>query len=282
MSFHKTESAGWWDPATPSTPIATGAQQVRELAADAAQQRSLDELSARISVCRACPRLVSWREEVAETKRRAFRDESYWGRPAPGFGDPDAELAILGLAPAAHGANRTGRVFTGDRTGDWLVAALYRAGYANQPTSTHLGDGLELNGVRVLSSVRCAPPQNKPSSEEVHTCAPWLDAELQLLAPRAILMLGGLAWQAGARALGRLGWQVPRPRPKFGHGQVMTARAALEPDQQQRASQAPDPSGEPWARELRIVGCYHPSQQNTFTGKLTESMFDSALAQCSV
>src|SRR5699024_5962012 len=145
--------------------------------------------------------------------------QQYWGRPAPGFGDPSARFVILGLAPAAHGANRTGRVFTGDRTGDWLFAALYRAGYANQPTAVHAGDGLELTGVRVLSSVRCAPPQNKPTTQEVHTCAPWLDQELGQLEPTVILALGGIAWQSVSTALVRLGWSLPRPRPRFGHGQ---------------------------------------------------------------
>lgn len=260
---------GWpGDPATPSTPVAHTADDVERLAPEAAATGDLEELSARISVCRACPRLVQWREDVARTRRRAFRDQRYWGRPAPGFGDPSARFVILGLAPAAHGANRTGRVFTGDRTGDWLFAALHRAGYANRPTAVHAGDGLELTGVRVLSSVRCAPPQNKPTTREVHTCAPWLDEELRLLEPTVILALGGIAWQSTATALIRLGWNLPRPRPRFGHGQLMSAEA---PDGGAAAV---------WGRRLRVVGCYHPSQQNTFTGRLTEEMFDAALALC--
>ncbi|MPV48708.1 MULTISPECIES: uracil-DNA glycosylase [unclassified Pseudactinotalea] len=298
--------SGWpGDLAGPRTPVAANARDVADLSElsalaggarervddeaaragdSAADAASLDELSARISVCRACPRLVDWREEVARTRRRAFRDQTYWGRPAPGFGDPRATFVILGLAPAAHGANRTGRVFTGDRTGDWLVEALYRAGYANQPTSTHAGDGLELTGVRMLSSVRCAPPQNKPTTEEVHTCAPWLDAELRLLRPTVLLALGGIAWQSAATALVRLGWQLPRPRPRFGHGQVMSAHPA-EPARPagDRATAGPGPTGEragAWAPRLRVVGCYHPSQQNTFTGRLTEEMFDAALELC--
>ena len=221
----------------------------------------LAALDARISVCRACPRLVQWREQVAGDKRAAFADQPYWGRPAPGFGDEAAQVLVVGLAPAAHGANRTGRVFTGDRSGDWLFAALHRAGYASQPTSVHAGDGLTLRGVRIIAAVRCAPPGNQPTVSERATCAPWLDRDLALAAPtvRSILALGGLAWDASLGAARRLGWQVPTPKPTFGHGAVVELR-------------------EPGGRVVRLVGSYHVSQQNTFTGRLTESMLDSALA----
>src|SRR5688500_1922992 len=199
----------------------------------------LEEVQARVVRCRKCPRLVEWRERVAREKRAAFRDEEYWGRPVPGFGDPDAEVFVLGLAPAAHGGNRTGRVFTGDRSGDWLFAALHRAGLATQPTSTSAADGQRLVSTRLLAAVRCAPPANAPTPEERDTCAPWLDAELAAVLPtsRVVVALGGYAWQATLAALARAGVAIPRPRPRFGHG----AEVELE--------------------DLLLLGCFHPSQQ---------------------
>jgi len=202
---------------------------------------------------------------VAEDKRAAYADQPYWGRPVPGFGDPAAPLLIVGLAPGAHGANRTGRVFTGDRSGDWLYAALHRAGLASLPTSAHAGDGQSLRGVRIIAAVRCAPPGNAPTPAERAACAPWLDEDLALAAPslRAVLALGGLAWQATLGAARRLGWEVPVPTPSFGHGVVTTFRV----------------SGRGRAeRVVRLVGSYHVSQQNTFTGRLTEAMLDAAVA----
>lgn len=250
---------GWpSDPATARTPAASDAGAVARLAASARTQQQLD---ARISVCRACPRLVEWREDVATTGRRAsFADQPYWGRPVPGFGDPQAPVLIVGLAPAANGANRTGRMFTGDRSGDWLYAALHRAGYANQPDAWAAGDGLQLNGIRILSAVRCAPPQNKPSTPERAACAPWLDRDLTLSTPhlRSIMALGSIGWDATLAAARRLGWNVPRPKPRFGH--------AAETTLSTQHGQA-----------IRLVGCYHVSQQNTFTGKLTESMLDAVV-----
>ncbi len=212
---------------------------------------SLAALSSEITRCRRCPRLVAWRQEVARTKRAAFADEEYWGRPVPGFGDPGARIVLVGLAPAAHGGNRTGRVFTGDRSGDWLFAALWRAGLANQPTSVALDDGLRLRGAYVLAAVRCAPPANRPTPEERANCAPFLRRELALLGgTRVLVALGGFAYQALAAEEGL------RPRPAFGHG----AEAAL-------------PDG-------RVIICsYHPSQQNTFTGTLTEKMLDDVMAR---
>ncbi len=186
----------------------------------AAAALTLGDLETALVECRACPRLVAWRESVAAEKRAAFRDEEYWGRPVPGFGDPDARIVIVGLAPAAHGANRTGRMFTGDRSGDFLYAGLYRAGLANQPTSISSGDGLELSGVRISAPVRCAPPANKPTPQERRRCAPWLARELQLLGPstRVLLALGAFGWQALLATLTDLGWDVPRPAPAFSHG----------------------------------------------------------------
>jgi uracil-DNA glycosylase len=197
--------------------------------------------------CRRCPRLVEWRERVAREKRAAFRDEEYWGRPLPGFGDPQAAVYVLGLAPAAHGGNRTGRVFTGDRSADWLYASMHRTGFANQPTSLHPGDGLRLEGAFVAAAVRCAPPANKPLPAERDNCLPYAAQELSLLTPRVIVCLGGYAWDAACRLLSL------RPKPRFGHG------AEFEP-----------PDGGPL-----LLGSYHPSQQNTFTGKLTEPMIDA-------
>lgn len=255
-----TPGRGWpGDPAGARTPRAKSPDDVARLAAGA---RDLEQLDARVSVCRACPRLVEWREDVARKKRAAFADQPYWGRPAPGWGDPAPHTLIVGLAPAAHGANRTGRIFTGDRSGDFLYAALHRAGYASQPTSRFSGDGLTLTGVRITAPVHCAPPDNKPSTEEKATCAPWLDRELTLLAPglRSIVVQGGIAWTETLKAARRLGWQVPKPAPKFGHG----AEATLVTDQ---------------GRELLLLGCYHVSQQNTFTGRLTPDMLDAVLAR---
>ncbi|MFC5379539.1 uracil-DNA glycosylase [Aquipuribacter nitratireducens] len=225
----------------------------------------LEALERDIVGCRACPRLVAWREHVAATRRAAFADQEYWGRPVPGFGDPAASLLVLGLAPAAHGANRTGRVFTGDRSGDFLFAALHRTGWANQPTSVSVDDGLRLSGAWVTASVRCAPPANAPTPAEREACAPWLDAEVRLLAPtlRAVVVLGAFGWQQGLGTFSRLGWQVPRPRPRFAHG----ARVKLPPG----------PAAPPEARPLTLLGSYHVSQQNTFTGRLTERMLDDVL-----
>jgi uracil-DNA glycosylase family 4 len=212
---------------------------------------TLASLTDEIVSCRRCPRLVSWREEVAQTKRAAFRDWAYWGRPVPGFGDPDAKLVVVGLAPAAHGGNRTGRVFTGDRSGDWLYGALHRAGFANQPTSVSRDDGLTLTGAYVTAVVRCAPPDNKPSPEERDTCLPYLSRELALLdETRVFVCLGSFAYDNLARLL------ALRPKPRFGHG----AEVALE--------------------DGRVVLCsFHPSQQNTFTGRLTQVMFDAVFAR---
>ena len=250
---------GWpGDPSRPETPVARDPDDVQRLADGAAD---LDELQARVGVCRACPRLVAWREEVAVTKRRAFAGEPYWGRPVPGWGDERAWLLVVGLAPAAHGGNRTGRIFTGDRSGDWIFAALHRAGLAAQARSVHAGDGQRLVGARMAAPVRCAPPANKPVPAERDTCAPWLDRELALLAPtlRVLLALGGYAWEAALAAASRQGWTVPVPRPRFSHG----AAASLERD-----------AGPPVA----LLATYHVSQQNTFTGRLTEAMLEEIFA----
>ncbi|WP_082418279.1 GNAT family N-acetyltransferase [Flaviflexus massiliensis] len=250
---------GWPnDLADQSTTRARTPAGVRRLAKTAA---NLEELDARVSVCGACPRLVRWREDVAIEKRAAFKSEPYWGRPVPGWGDPDAQTLIVGLAPAAHGANRTGRIFTGDRSGDWLFAALHRAGFANQQHSNTAGDGLVLSNVRITSPVHCAPPQNKPTTEEKAACAPWLDRELEMLAPQleAIVALGGIGWAQVITTARRIGWEVPKPAPKFGHG----AEAALLTGN----------------RPIRLIGCYHVSQQNTFTGKLTTEMLDEIMSR---
>ena len=249
---------GWpGDPAGPDTPVAATAAQVRRLA----RTPELHELDARISVCRACPRLVRWREDVAHAKRASFADQPYWGRPSPGFGSETPRILVVGLAPAANGANRTGRVFTGDRSGDWLFASLHRVGLATQGTSVHAADGLELVDTRMVATVRCAPPQNKPTVAERDTCAPWIEAELALLVDhvRVVVALGSFGWGAALRSFGRIGWTVARPRPRFGHGVEATLTG-------------PD-------REVTLLGCYHPSQQNTFTGKLTEVMLDDVLAR---
>jgi uracil-DNA glycosylase family 4 len=212
---------------------------------------SLDRVTADIVGCRACPRLVAWREQVATEKRASYRDDEYWARPVPGFGDPRARLLIVGLAPAAHGGNRTGRVFTGDRSGEWLFGGLWRAGLANQPVSVSRDDGLELHDVWVTAAVRCAPPANKPTPQERDTCLPYLARELPLLTDlRVIIVLGLFAYQAVASLLG------VRPRPRFGHG----VEVAL-------------PAGR------TLICSYHPSQQNTFTGTLTEVMFDAVFTR---
>ena len=217
----------------------------------------LAELEAQVVECRKCPRLVAWREQVAREKRAAFAHETYWGRPVPGFGDPAARVLILGLAPAAHGGNRTGRVFTGDRSGDWLFAALHRTGFANQPTSISLDDGLRLHGAWITAAVRCAPPANKPTPDERDTCLPWTVAELEHLTElRVVVCLGAFAWDAALRLRAAAGRPPPRPRPRFGHEAVFDDGA--------------------W---LTLVGCFHPSQQNTFTGKLTEPMLDAVFAR---
>jgi uracil-DNA glycosylase len=222
----------------------------------AAEQR-MHVLDRDIVSCTQCPRLISWCSEVAREKRAAFRDDSYWGKPVPGFGSSTARLLVLGLAPAAHGANRTGRVFTGDRSGDWLFRALHKAGFANQATSSHRGDGLELQDCRVAAAVRCAPPGNAPTPEERDACSPFLERELQILTDlRVILVLGSFAYQAAAAHLGI------RPRPKFGHGVEVSARL---------------PNG----TSGTVLCSYHPSQQNTFTGTLTEAMLDDVVGRCS-
>jgi uracil-DNA glycosylase len=252
--------SGWpEDPATPDTPVATSPAEVRALAAASG---SLEELTARQSVCRACPRLVEWRERVAVERRRAYASEEYWGRPVPGWGDPAPRVLIVGLAPAAHGGNRTGRIFTGDRSGDWLFASLHRVGLAALPTSTHAGDGQRLLGTRVVAPVRCAPPANKPTPSERSTCAPWLTRELSLTAAsvRSIVVLGGYGWQALWSTLKEAGYDLPTPRAAFGHGAEVTTTT---------------PSGEP----VLLIGCYHPSQQNTFTGRVTERMLDDVLTR---
>jgi uracil-DNA glycosylase len=220
----------------------------------------LAALDREIADCRACPRLVAWREQVARERRAAFRDQEYWGRPVPGFGPPDARIGILGLAPAAHGGNRTGRVFTGDRSGDVLFAALHRAGLANQPTSVSRDDGLALTATRIFAAVRCAPPDNKPTPVERDTCAPFLRRELTLLQPtlRVVIALGAFAWAAWWSALPRVyDLRPPVPRPSFGHG-----------------AQAGGERGEPV-----LLGSYHVSQQNTFTGRLTPAMLDDVLCR---
>jgi uracil-DNA glycosylase len=213
-------------------------------------RQALEGLEERITRCRRCPRLVEWRERVAREKRAAYADEDYWGRPVPGFGDPAARVYVLGLAPAAHGGNRTGRVFTGDRSGDWLFASLHRTGFATQPTSRHRDDGLRLDGAFVAAAVRCAPPANRPLPEERGNCLPYAGRELELMRPRVIVCLGAYAWDAACRLLG------VRPKPRFGHG-----------------AEHPVDDGPV------LLGTYHPSQQNTFTGKLTEQMLDAVFSR---
>jgi len=218
---------------------------------------TLESLSAEIQACRHCPRLVEWREQVARERRAAFADQQYWGRPVPGFGDPDARLLLLGLAPAAHGANRTGRMFTGDRSGDFLYAALWRAGLASSPVSEQRGDGLTLRGVWITAAVRCAPPANRPTLQERANCLPWSEREIGLLpGVTVVLCLGAFAWEAALVLRSTLaGIPLPRPRPRFSHG-----------------GELPGPG-------FQMIGCYHPSQQNTFTGRLTEVMIDEVIAR---
>jgi uracil-DNA glycosylase family 4 len=268
--------SGWpGDPATPVTPVARDPAAVRDLAASAG---TLAELTARQSVCRACPRLVAWREEVAAVKRRSFAAEPYWGRPIPGWGDEHAGVLIVGLAPAAHGGNRTGRVFTGDRSGDFLFASLYACGLASQPTSERAGDGQRLLGARMVAAVRCAPPANKPTTQERDTCAPWLAAELAALrgSVRVIVCLGSFAWQALWPQLAQAELVVPRPRPAFGHGAEVRLPV---PDSWAPDGCAPDGAAPATAPDLTVLGCYHPSQQNTFTGRVTSAMLDEVFGR---
>ena len=207
------------------------------------------ELRAQVENCELCPRLVGWRQEVARKKRRAYVDQEYWGKPVPGFGDPSAELVIVGLAPGAHGANRTGRIFTGDRSGDWLFAALHRAGFANQPNATDLDDGLVLDNCYITMPVRCVPPQNKPTAEEKNNCAPYLLRELELIKPKVILCLGAIGFASVCKTLDM------KPRPKFIHSGIHQTKLGIT-----------------------VVNCYHVSQQNTQTGRLTEEMLDDVFA----
>jgi len=250
---------GWpGDPADASTPVAHDAADVARLAATA----DLPSLEAAVSVCRACDRLVRWREDVARDKRASFAAEPYWGRPIGGWGDPHPRVLVVGLAPAANGGNRTGRIFTGDRSGDWLFASLHRVGLATQPTSVHAGDGQRLLHTRMVAAVRCAPPDNRPTIDERDTCAPWLRREVALVegSLRAVVCLGQYGWDAALRTFRALGYDVPRPKPRFTHA----AEASLR---------APD------GREVLLLASFHPSQQNTFTGRLTEPMLDAVLGR---
>ncbi|MDT7548181.1 MAG: uracil-DNA glycosylase [Actinomycetota bacterium] len=243
------------DHANPKTPVARTPSEVERLAASAP---TLDRLDGRSSVCRACPRLVTWREEVAAKKRAAFAQERYWGRPVTGWGDPRARIVVIGLAPAAHGGNRTGRIFTGDRSGDWLFAALHRAGLAAEPTSLSAYDGQRLVNTRITLPVRCAPPANSPTPQERDACAPWLSRELELLLPtaRAFVVLGGFGWTSTWAALRTVGAAVPVKVPAFGHGKEVALGGGTA-----------------------VLGCYHVSQQNTFTGRLTEAMLDGVFGR---
>jgi uracil-DNA glycosylase family 4 len=254
--------SGWpGDPADGDTPVARTPAAVRRLATTG----DLGELDARVSVCAACPRLVRWREDVAHDKRASFADQPYWGRPIAGWGSPtespgEARVVVVGLAPAANGGNRTGRVFTGDSSGDWLFASLHRVGLATRERSEHAGDGQSLVGTRMVATVRCAPPQNKPTVVERDTCAPWINRELELLVPtmRVVVALGAYGWDGALRGLAGAGFVVPKPKPRFGHGaRVELARAE---------------------HRVLLLGCYHPSQHNTFTGRLTPDMLDEVLA----
>ncbi len=293
--------AGWpGDPATVATVAARDPADVVRLAAASAELAGLD---AAVSVCRACPRLVSWREEVAAAPRRSHAGEAYWGRAVTGWGAADAGILLLGLAPAAHGGNRTGRVFTGDRSGDWLFAALHRCGLAEIATSTAAGDGQRLDppgspGVRISAAVHCAPPANAPTPAEITACRPWLLRELALMGaagggPRVVVALGGLAWATALGALAALGTPIPRPRPRFGHGRELMLPV---PDRAAGAAVAstavttstspaavlttPTPPAGPSPHPVRtLLGCYHPSQQNTFTGVLTEEGLDAVLGR---
>jgi uracil-DNA glycosylase len=240
------------DRADASTPVARTPAAVRRLARTAG---SLDEVDARSSVCRACPRLVAWREEVARTRRAAYAEQEYWGRPVTGWGPADAKVAVVGLAPAAHGGNRTGRIFTGDRSGDWLFAALHRTGLCSSPVSRTADDPVELHDLRITLPVRCAPPANKPTPAERDACAPWLVAEWQLLtAVRSVVVLGAFGWAALWPVLRAAGEPVPPRVPAFRHGVEVVLDSGLA-----------------------VLGCFHVSQQNTFTGRLTEPMLDAVL-----
>lgn len=219
--------------------------------------RTVRDLDRAVAGCRACPRLVAWREHAAANPPARFRGQTYWARPVPGFGDERAGVVLVGLAPAADGGNRTGRMFTGDRSGDFLVAALHRTGFASQPTSVARDDGLVLTGLRMTAPVRCAPPANAPTSAERRTCGPWLSREIELVAPRVAVVLGGFGWQALLTTLAEQGWDVPRPRPAFGHGAEVTLHRGDE--------------------ELVVLGCFHVSPHNTFTGRLTPEMLDAVL-----
>jgi uracil-DNA glycosylase len=249
---------GWpGDPASGETPVARTPGAVRRLAGT----DDLAELDARVSVCSACPRLVRWREDVARDKRASFADQPYWGRPIAGWGESEPRLAIIGLAPAANGGNRTGRVFTGDSSGDWLFASLYRVGLATRPTSVHAGDGQRLVGARMVATVRCAPPDNRPTVVERDTCGPWINRELALIAPtlRVVVALGAYGWDGSLRALAGAGYAVPRPKARFGHAASVTVVRE--------------------GHEVTLLGCYHPSQHNTFTGRLTPAMLDEVFAR---
>jgi uracil-DNA glycosylase family 4 len=219
--------------------------------------KSIAALDKAITSCTLCPRLVEWRQEVAIIKRKAYAEHDYWGKPVTGFGDPKAEIVIVGLAPGAHGANRTGRIFTGDSSGDFLFSSLYRSGLAKLPISESRQDGQELFKTRILCAVRCAPPDNKPSTEEKETCAPFMSNEIELLLPTAkvFIALGNFAWTGLIAQLSEMGFKIPTPRPKFGHGQAFSAIT-------------------PAGTEIKVIGSYHPSQQNTFTKKLTPAMLD--------
>jgi uracil-DNA glycosylase family 4 len=247
--------SGAYDPGDPGFPAAAAAR--------AAGVSALDEA---VTGCRACPRLVAWREEVGRVRRRAYADQTYWARPVPGFGPQDAPLAVVGLAPAAHGGNRTGRMFTGDPSGDVLYAALHAVGLASRPTAVDRADGLELYGVRITAPVHCAPPDNRPTTQERDTCRPWLAREFRLLRPtlRAVLVLGGFGWQALLTVLADAGWLLPRPRPAFGHAAHVTLRAA-EGD-----------------AVLHLFASYHPSQRNISTRTLTPAMLRDVLHTAAV
>ncbi len=242
-----------------ATVNAEGPESPRFPAHAAAGADGIAALDAQVVRCRACPRLVAWREEAGRVRRRAFRDEEYWARPVPGFGPPDAAIAVVGLAPAAHGGNRTGRAFTGDPSGDVLFAALHAAGLASRPRSDHPGDGLELLGTRIAMPVHCAPPDNRPTPAERDTCRPWLSRELALLRPtlKVVVVLGAFGWQSLMPVLSDAGWRVPRPRPAFGHA----ARADLTDG----------------SRTLHVLGSYHPSHRNIATGRLTPDMLRDVL-----
>ena len=223
---------------------------------DSSRRARLRDLAGQIHQCRLCPRLVEWREESADDPPRRYQGEKYWARPLDGFGDAEAAVTFVGLAPAAHGANRTGRMFTGDRSGDWLFGALHRAGFANQPTSARRSDGLRLQDAYVTAVVRCAPPANRPTPAERDECLPYLERELALLDNcSTIVALGGFAWDGTLRSLRALGNEVPRPKPRFGHG------------------------AETKVGRWTLIGCYHPSQQNTFTGRLTRPMLDAVFTR---